>query len=98
MLPSAPQGARVPLAQALPIGQTPIPRQGEQWTQAIGQASEAFQIMARRTAEANDTRQLIEAEGEMRRHAMEFQQFQQTTTDQDQWLPEWQKRQTEIQK
>lgn len=98
MLPSAPQGARVPLAQALPIGQTPIPRQGEQWTQAIGQASQAFQLMARRTAEANDTRQLIEAEGEMRRHAMEFQQFQQTTTDQEQWLPEWQKRQTEIQK
>ena len=98
MLPAAPQGARVPLAQALPIGQTPIPRQGEQWAQAIGQASEAFQLMARRTAEANDTRQLIEAEGEMRRHAMEFQKFQQTTTDQEQWLPEWQKRQTEIQK
>ena len=97
-MPAAPQGARVPLAQNLPIGQTPIPRQGEQWTQAIGQASEAFQIMARKTAEANDTRQLIEAEGEMRRHAMEFQQFQQTTTDQEQWLPEWQKRQTELQK
>lgn len=98
MLPSAPQGARVPLAQALPIGQTPIPRQGEQFAQALGQASQAFQIMAQRTAEANDTRQLIEAEGEMRRHAMEFQQFQQTTVDQDQWLPEWQKRQTELQK
>lgn len=98
MLPSAPQGARVPLAQALPIGQTPIPRQGEQFAQALGQASQAFQIMAQRTAEANDTRQLIEAEGEMRRHAMEFQQFQQTTTDQEQWLPEWQKRQAELQK
>jgi hypothetical protein len=97
-MPAAPQGARVPLAQALPIGQTPIPRQGKQFAQALGQASEAFQIMAQRTAEANDTRQLIEAEGEMRRHAMEFQQFQQTTTDQDQWLPEWQKRQTELQK
>lgn len=54
--------------------------------------------MAQKTAEANDARQLIEAEGEMRRHAMEFQQFQQTTTDQEQWLPEWQKRQTELQK
>jgi hypothetical protein len=97
-LPNAPQGARVPLAQNLPIGQTPIPRQGEQWAQALGQASEAFQVMARKTAEANDTRQLIEAEGDMRRHAMEFQQFQQTTTDQEQWLPEWQKRQTEMQK
>lgn len=97
-LPNAPQGARVPLAQNLPIGQTPIPRQGEQWSKALGQASEAFQVMARKTAEANDTRQLIEAEGDMRRHAMEFQQFQQTTTDQEQWLPEWQKRQTEMQK
>ena len=97
-LPAAPQGARVPLAQNLPIGETPIPRQGEQWAKALGQASEAFQVMAKKTAEANDTRQLIEAEGDMRRHAMEFQQFQQTTTDQDQWLPEWQKRQTEMQK
>ena len=97
-LPNAPQGARVPLAQNLPIGQTPIPRQGEQWAQALGQASEAFQVIAKKTAEANDTRQLIEAEGDMRRHAMEFQQFQQTTTDQEQWLPEWQKRQTEMQK
>ena len=97
-LPAAPQGARVPLAQNLPIGETPIPRQGEQWAKALGQASEAFQVMAKKTAEANDTRQLIEAEGDMRRHAMEFQQFQQTTTDQEQWLPEWQKRQTEMQK
>lgn len=96
-LPAAPQGARVPLAQNLPIGETPIPRQGEQWAKALGQASEAFQVMAQKTAEANDTRQLIEAEGDMQRTELEFQQFQQTTTDQDQWLPEWQKRQTEIQ-
>ena len=68
------------------------------WGQALGKASEAFQVIAKKTAEANDTRQLIEAEGAMRRHAMEFQQFQQTTTDQELWLPEWQKRQTEMQK
>ena len=96
-LPAAPQGARVPLAQNLPIGETPIPRQGEQWAQALGQTADAFQVMARKTAEANDTRQIIEAERDMQRTELEFQQFQQTTTDQDQWLPAWQKRQTELQ-
>ena len=89
----APVGARVPMPAQLQAGEG-----AAAWGQAFGQASKAFQVMAQKTAEANDTRQLIEAEGDMRRHAMEFQQFQQTTTDQDQWLPEWQKRQTEMQK
>lgn len=55
-------------------------------------------VMAQKQQEANDTRQLIEAEGEMRRHAMEFQTFQQQTPDQEQWLPAWQQRQQEMQK
>jgi hypothetical protein len=53
--------------------------------------------IAAKQQEANDTRQMIEAEGEMRRHASEFAQFQQTTVDQEQWLPEWQRRQGETQ-
>jgi len=88
----APVGARVPMPAQLQAGEG-----AAAWGQAFGQASKAFQVMAQKTAEANDTRQLIEAERDMQRTALEFQQFQQTTTDQDQWLPEWQKRQTELQ-
>lgn len=91
--PPAPVGARVPLPAALPVGSD-----GQAWGQALSNVSGALQTLALKKAEADDTRQLVEAEGEMRRHAMEFQQFQQTTTDQDQWLPEWQKRQTGMQK
>lgn len=91
--PPAPVGARVPMPAALPVG-----ADGRAWSQAFGNVTETLAVMAQKQAEANDTRQLIEAEGEMRRHAMEFQKFQQATTDQEQWLPEWQKRQTELQK
>jgi len=91
--PPAPVGARVPLPAALPVGSD-----GQAWGQALSNVSGTLQTLALKKAEADDTRQLVEAEGEMRRHAMEFQQFQQTTTDQDQWLPEWQKRQTGMQK
>ena len=91
--PPAPVGARVPMPAALPVG-----ADGRAWSQALGNVTETLAVMAQKQAEANDTRQLIEAEGEMRKTAMEFQQFQQATTDQDQWVPEWQKRQNQLQK
>ncbi len=84
-LTPAPSGARVPMPAALPVGSN-----GQAWSQALDNVSGTLQTLALKKAEADDTRQLVEAEGEMRRHAMEFQQLQQTTTDQDQWLPEWQ--------
>lgn len=68
------------------------------WSQALGKAGDAMVIMAQKQTEANDSRQLIEAEGVMRQHAADFQKFQQTTVDQEQWLPEWQRRQQEMQK
>lgn len=91
-LTPAPVGARVPMPAALPVGSD-----GQAWSQALNNVSGTLQTLALKKAEADDTRQLVEAEGEMRRHAMEFQQFQQATVDQDQWLPEWQKRQTGMQ-
>lgn len=92
-LTPAPIGARVPMPAALPVGSD-----GKAWSQALNNVSGALQTLALKKAEADDARQLIEAEGEMRRHALEFQQFQQTTTDQDQWLPAWQERQKAMQK
>lgn len=92
-LTPAPSGARVPMPAALPVGSN-----GQAWSQALDNVSGTLQTLALKKAEADDSRQLIEAEGEMQRHELEFQQFQQTTTDQDQWLPEWQKRQSGLQK
>jgi hypothetical protein len=92
-LTPAPSGARVPMPAALPVGSN-----GQAWSQALDNVSGTLQTLALKQAEADDSRQLIEAEGEMQRHELEFQQFQQTTTDQDQWLPEWQKRQSGLQK
>ncbi len=92
-LTPAPSGARVPMPKkALPVGSN-----GQAWSQALDNVSGTLQTLALRQAEADDSRQLVEAEGEMRRHAMEFQQFQQATPDQDQWLPAWQERQTGMQ-
>jgi len=90
--PQAPQGSRIPLPSALPAGQG-----AEAFGQALGKVGNVMVALAQKQQEANDTRQLIEAEGEMRKQAMEFQQFQQTTTDQEQWLPAWQKRQAGMQ-
>jgi hypothetical protein len=91
--PQAPQGARIPLPTPLPAGQGAA-AMGE----ALGQVGNVMGVLAQKQQQANDTRQLIEAEGEMRKQAMEFQQFQQTTTDQEQWLPAWQERQAGMQK
>lgn len=91
-LTPAPIGARVPMPAALPVG-----ADGKAWSQALDNVSGTLQTLALKKAEADDTRQLVEAEGEMRRHAMEFQKFQQATPDQDQWLPAWQERQKGMQ-
>ena len=92
-LTPAPSGARVPMPAALPVGSN-----GKAWSQALDNVSGTLQTLALKKAEADDSRQLIEAEGEMQRNELEFQKFQQTTTDQDQWLPEWQKMQSGLQK
>jgi hypothetical protein len=78
---------------ALPVGSN-----GQAWSQALDNVSGTLQTLALKKAEADDSRQLIEAEGEMQRHELEFQQFQQTHVNQDDWLPKWQERQTEMQK
>jgi hypothetical protein len=88
-----PQGSRIPLPSALPAGQG-----AEAFGQALGKVGNVMGELAQKQQQANDTRQLIEAEGEMRKQAMEFQQFQQTTTDQERWLPAWQERQAGMQK
>jgi hypothetical protein len=99
-LPTAPQGARVPMSLNLPIGQTPIPQQGEQWAQAIGQAGGLVLQLQEKYAELNDTRNLIEAENVMRAKTQEFNTWRRdpANADESKWLPHWQEMQNETQK
>lgn len=63
---------------------------------ALVQVGQLGSQMAAQMAQANDTRQFMEAEGIMQKHAKEQQLFQQQTPDQDQWLPSWEKRQQQM--
>lgn len=92
------QGGQIPanrtgvMVPAVAQGVTAGPAVGNALVQIGGLGSQ----IAEKMAQANDTRQFMEAEGLMQQHAKEQQLFQQQTPDQDQWLPAWEKRQQQM--
>lgn len=94
--------ARIPLYEggAVPSSRTgvrvPIVGQGVAAGPAMGQALvEVGQLglqFAAKQQQANDTRQVMEAEGVMQQHQAEQRLFQEQNPDQETWFPAWQKR------
>lgn len=94
--------ARVPLYNngAVPINQTgvrvPMVAQNVTAGPAVGQAlvglGQLGTHLAGQMVQANDTRQMMDAQAVMNQHQADQQLFQTKNPDQDTWLPEWQKR------
>lgn len=89
------QGVRVQAAQ-----QAVNTRADQQRVQAIQQAGGAVVGLLDRYNELTDTRNLVEAENEMRKATQDFNAWRldPTNADESQWLPKWEETQAAVQK
>lgn len=89
------QGVRVQAAQ-----QAVNTRADQQRVQAIQQAGGAVTGLLDRYNELTDTRNLVEAENEMRKATQDFNAWRldPTNADESQWLPKWEETQAAVQK
>ena len=89
------QGVRVQAAQ-----QAVNTRADQQTVQAIQQAGGAVVGLLDRYNELTDTRNLVEAENEMRKATQDFNAWRldPTNADESQWLPKWEETQAAVQK
>jgi len=89
------QGVRVQAAQ-----QAVNTRADQQRVQAIQQAGGAVVGLLDRYNELTDTRNLVEAENEMRKATQDFNAWRRdpTNADESQWLPKWEETQAAVQK
>ncbi len=89
------QGVRVQAAQ-----QAVNTRADQQRVQAIQQAGGAVVGLLDRYNELTDTRNLVEAENEMRKATQDFNAWRldPANADESQWLPKWEETQAAVQK
>lgn len=89
------QGVRVQAAQ-----QAVNTRADQQTVQAIQQAGGAVVGLLDRYNELTDTRNLVEAENEMRKATQDFNAWRRdpANADESQWLPKWEETQAAVQK